>query len=80
MFKRIVWGILLLPFTLATFYHMPDLIFGLKTQVTAVICLSGGTLAYFVFEALFQKPMRTYVFGHELTHVLAGLAVGSKVH
>lgn len=80
MFKRIFWGLLLIPFTAATFYHLPQLLFGLKAQVGAILFLGAGTVGYFLFEALFERPMRTYVFGHELTHALAGIAVGSKVH
>ncbi|MCL1971669.1 MAG: hypothetical protein FWG57_01620 [Endomicrobia bacterium] len=38
-----------------------------------------GILAYIVFQIAFYKPMRTYVFGHELTHAFAGILSGARV-
>lgn len=38
-----------------------------------------GFAAYIVFQALFFKPIRTYVFGHELTHAIAGIISGGSV-
>jgi hypothetical protein len=39
----------------------------------------AGTLCYIAFQALFYKPMRAYVFGHELTHAAAGILSGAKI-
>lgn len=78
--KKFTWGLLLLPFGLATFYELPALLFVLRAHVPPLMWLAGGAVAYCAFEVLFSRPMRTYVFGHELTHALAGLAVGSKIH
>lgn len=78
--KRFAWGLLILPFGIATFYELPALMFSLRTHIPPMIWLAAGTVAYCAFEGLFSRPMRTYVFGHELTHALAGLAVGSKIH
>ena len=38
-----------------------------------------GVFSYFAFQWTFFRPMRTYVFGHELTHALAAWMVGAKV-
>jgi hypothetical protein len=39
----------------------------------------AGVLCYIIFQALFYKPMRTYVFGHELTHAVAGVLSGARI-
>lgn len=38
-----------------------------------------GILSYIVFQVVFYKPMRTYVFGHELSHAIAGVLSGAKI-
>ena len=38
-----------------------------------------GMGSYFAFEWVFFRPMRTYVFGHELTHALAAWMSGANV-
>ncbi|MEW6040542.1 MAG: hypothetical protein AB1633_03380 [Elusimicrobiota bacterium] len=38
-----------------------------------------GIISFIVFQIIFAKPIRTYVFGHELTHALAGIISGAKV-
>ncbi len=38
-----------------------------------------GIFCYCVFQVIFYKPMRTYVFGHELTHAVAGVLSGAKI-
>jgi len=39
----------------------------------------AGILGYFIFQAIFDKPIKTYVFGHELTHAFFGLLSGAKI-
>lgn len=83
MFKkltRFLCGLLLVPITLSTFYHLPSLISLLDSRWDSLLFLFSGAVLYIVFETLFSRPMRTYVFGHELTHALASLAMGGKVH
>ncbi|MFH1282216.1 MAG: hypothetical protein ABII27_00950 [bacterium] len=36
----------------------------------------SGFAAYFIFELIFSKPIRTYVLGHELSHIVASLLCG----
>jgi len=38
-----------------------------------------GIIAYFLFQIIFFKPMSSYVFGHELTHAIAGLLSGAQI-
>jgi hypothetical protein len=38
-----------------------------------------GVLCYVIFQIAFYRPMRTYVFGHELTHAFAAILSGAKV-
>ena len=42
-------------------------------------CFFAGILSYFFFQWAFFRPIRTYVFGHELTHALAAWMTGGKV-
>jgi len=39
----------------------------------------AGVLCYIIFQIAFYKPMRTYVFGHELTHAFAGILSGARI-
>ncbi|AKL97427.1 hypothetical protein [Endomicrobium proavitum] len=38
-----------------------------------------GIFCYIVFQIAFYKPLRTYVFGHELSHALAGVLSGARI-
>jgi len=38
-----------------------------------------GIICYIVFQIVFYKPMRTYVFGHELSHAIAGILSGAEI-
>jgi len=38
-----------------------------------------GVGSYFAFQWVFFRPMRTYVFGHELTHAIAAWMSGASV-
>jgi hypothetical protein len=38
-----------------------------------------GILSYIVFQVIFYKPMRTYIFGHELSHAIAGILSGARI-
>lgn len=41
--------------------------------------LVGGALSYGLVHFLIRRPMTLYVFGHELTHAMAGVLSGYKV-
>jgi hypothetical protein len=38
-----------------------------------------GILVYIIFQIVLYKPMRLYVFGHELSHAIAGILSGAKI-
>ena len=76
---RFFWGIVLVPLAFSTLYHLPGACFPLFSQARSLLLILGGVLLYGLFEVLFSRPMRTYVFGHELTHALASLAIGGSV-
>ena len=78
--KSFLIGLLLLPFTLATYYHLPSFLFSVQSEVKTFLPLAVGGILYIFIELIFSRPMRTYVFGHELTHALASILMGGKVH
>jgi len=83
MFKKwpsLFWGLLLLPLTLSTLHELPAIAWSWDAYAEGVLALVAGVVLYGLFEAAFNRPMRTYVFGHELTHALASVMMGGKVH
>jgi len=44
-----------------------------------VYAFAGGYLAWALVYFCFRTPMKTYVFGHEMTHALWGLLFGARV-
>jgi hypothetical protein len=38
-----------------------------------------GVICYIAFQIVLYKPMKTYIFGHELSHSIAGLLSGAKI-
>ncbi len=78
--KSLSLGLLLLPLTLATLFRLPGALLALQGQAESVTLIFCGAVIYVLIEAIFERPMRTYVFGHELTHALASIAMGGKVH
>ena len=73
-------GFVLLPTLLASVYHLPLIFSNAGKNVFSFLPLLLGIGAYAFFEFCFSRPMRTYVFGHELTHALAAILTGGKVH
>ncbi len=41
---------------------------------------AAGTVFYLFIEKVVWRPLRIYVIGHEVTHVLSGWLSGAKVH
>jgi len=83
MVKKLVyflWGVILFPLALATLYQLPSIFLSLTSQGSAFLPLFFGVILYLLFEGLFNRPLRTYVFGHELSHALAAMVSGGKVH
>jgi hypothetical protein len=38
-----------------------------------------GTVFYIVLQIVLYKPIKTYVFGHELSHAIAGILSGAQI-
>lgn len=41
---------------------------------------AAGAAVYIALDLFIAKPMWVYVFGHELTHAISGIATGAKIH
>jgi hypothetical protein len=77
---RIIIAFLLLPAVAASLAGAGSVVVLLGNSVNdAALPFWLGLGSYFVFQIIFFKPLRTYVFGHELTHALAGLLSGAKL-
>ena len=54
--------------------------FSNRMSLTQAALLTGGAGAYLLFHYLIRKPERLYLWGHELTHLLAAKIFLRKVH
>lgn len=78
-FGRYIWAIALLPWTAACLWQLPFHLESLKDGGKGILYFFSGVVFYAIWELTFSKPMRIYVFGHELTHALAAWMIGGKV-
>jgi hypothetical protein len=77
---RIVLAFLLLPAVVVAVGGAGSIVVELGNSVNdSALPFWLGLGGYFVFQIIFFKPLRTYVFGHELTHALAGLLSGARL-
>ena len=81
-FVRLLIGILLLPACWAGTRVLVDAILQAANSEGGVsveaMSLLGGVAAFAVCWAALPHPVRTYVFGHELTHALWGILFGAR--
>lgn len=81
-FFRLVLGILLLPAAWGITRALIDAIViaaGAEGALSVEsLSLLGGVAAFALVWAALPHPVRTYVFGHELTHALWGLFFGAR--
>lgn len=75
---------------IAAFMAVPAVLAAAYTLISGFLSFAGtggseympfwtGVFCYIIFQIAFYKPMRTYVFGHELTHAFAGILSGAKI-
>jgi hypothetical protein len=77
---RLIAAILFLPsivFLALEFFNI-ILYLGKNVSVSSLPFWMGIGL-YFIFQGIFFRPIRTYIFGHELTHAIVGLISGAKI-
>lgn len=76
---RFSCGLLLLPFCAGAGAAFYSLLGALSRWPTDRFPFLVGFASYGLIHFLLFKPLRTYVFGHELTHALAAVLIGGKV-
>ncbi|MBI3291824.1 MAG: M50 family metallopeptidase [Elusimicrobia bacterium] len=67
------------PFCWGTLRALPTVFVPFGDIPEGTLYLLFGVVTYLVAHLLLAVPIRTYVFGHELTHALAAWLVGGKV-
>ncbi|MDR2192510.1 MAG: hypothetical protein LBO62_06505 [Endomicrobium sp.] len=77
---RVVFAALALPAVLACGYVLlRNFLFFAGSSGVEYVPFWLGAFCYIAFQAAFYKPLRLYVFGHELTHAFAGILSGAKI-
>jgi len=73
---KILLGVLLVPACVAA-----TVVFGREVfpVLFREVWFLAGLFAYLLLLGIFQQPIRTYIFGHELTHVLWVWLFGGRV-
>ncbi len=77
--KRFAWAVLLLPVCYGVTAALWKILHLFKNVPEGSFYFFAGMLSYFAFQWVFFMPIRTYVFGHELTHAIATWISGGKV-
>lgn len=77
--KRWLVAIVLLPACYGVFQGLWVTLHPFRDVPEGSYCFFAGMLSYVVFQWAFFRPIRTYVFGHELTHALASWMIGGNV-
>jgi len=72
-------GIVLVPLCYGVFRSLWIFVMPFRDVPEGSFYLILGFLGYFAFQWAFFRPIRTYVFGHELTHAVAAMLSGARV-
>src|SRR5947199_6084277 len=76
---KTILAILLLPFCVGAARAFLRVLAKTDQADTFWVAMAGGAACWLVIFFLLPKPMRLYIFGHELTHVLWVWLCGGKV-
>jgi hypothetical protein len=80
VFLRNIFAFLLMPAVGVSAYTLvKELIYFTASAGERYVPFWIGILSYIAFQVVFYKPMKTYIFGHELSHALAGILSGAKI-
>lgn len=76
---KTILATLLLPFCIGAVQALFKVLARTGQADTIWVAMAGGAACWLVIFSLLPKPMRLYVFGHELTHALWTWAFGGRV-
>jgi hypothetical protein len=77
--KRYTLGVLLLPLCYGMAVGFWAILRPFRSVPEGSFYFMAGIFSYLAFQWVFFRPIRTYVFGHELSHALAAWMSGAKV-
>ena len=77
---RLALGLLLLPTAAVSFLAAAKALGSIASHPRTTLDFLYGFLGYAILHFLFFKPLRIYVFAHELTHALAAWLGGVAVY
>jgi hypothetical protein len=77
--KRFLAALLLLPACYGVTLGAWSVLSHFKEVPEGSFYFFAGVISYFAFQWVFFRPIRTYVFGHELSHAIAAWVSGAKV-
>jgi len=77
--KRYALAVLLLPICYGMAAGLWEILRPFKNVPEGSFYFLAGMAGYVAFQWVFFRPIRTYVFGHELSHALAAWLSGAKV-
>ena len=75
--KRFIVGLLLLPVCYGVGRALVVILISFREAPEGSFYFLAGAGGYFALQWIFFRPIRTYVFGHELSHALAAWLSGA---
>ncbi len=76
---KFLYGILLIPLCYSVLLSLLYVLHSIKYSHNTVIIFFLGMMCYFLIHVLFYRPIKLYVYGHELVHALSAFLFGGKV-